>query len=57
MERERVCVCACVCVDVRNREVETRWDELRSKQDENGKRESDDERTGTSRGGESEPVY
>ena len=47
----------CVCVDVRNREVETRCDELRSKQDENEERESDDERTGTSRGGESEPVY
>ena len=54
-QRERESVC--VCVDVRNREVETRCDELRSKQDENEKRESDDERTGTSRGGESEPVY
>ena len=44
-ERERESVC--VCVDVRNREVETRCDELRSKQDENEKRESDDKRTNT----------
>ena len=52
-ERERVCV----CVDVRNREVETRCDELISKQDENERRETDGERANARRNGEREPVY
>ena len=52
-ERERVCV----CVDVRNREVETRCDELISKQDENERRETDGERANARRNGEEKPVF